>query len=202
MSKPKSLVHELWNWERRKEKIVSLRGRLGFPDEPFLKFLGLKLSLENGTIYDELRNQDFRGSEALIYCILYGYANAKVAPETHRLISFRQLKGGQAYFNTFTRRAIHPIEKTFGTKPQMLVETAKIFGGLQLKHGDFSVKIYALPLVPVIVILWAETTEFPATASVLFDASADKYLSTEELAGLAELTSQRLRHALEVVNKV
>lgn len=202
MSKPKNLVHEVWNWERHKEKIASLRGRLGFPDEPFLRFLGLNLSLEKGSIYDELKNQDFKGAEALVYCILCGYANATAVPETYKLISFRQLKGGQAYFNTFTRRAIYPIEKTFGSRPQMLVEATKIFGGIQLEHGDFSVKIYALPLVPVVIILWAETTEFPATASVLFDASANNYLSTEELAGLAELTSHRLRHALEVINKV
>jgi len=198
----KNQVHELWNWKRHREKIASLRGRLGFADEPFLKFLGLKLSLENGSIHDELRKQKFVGTEALIYCILCGYANAKIVPETHKLISFRQLKGGQAYFNAFTRRTIYPIEKTFGARPQMLVEAAKILGGIKLEYGDFSVKVYSLPLVPIIVILWAETTEFPATANVLFDASANNYLSTEELAGLAELTTHRLRHALEVFNKV
>ncbi|MHA1581366.1 MAG: hypothetical protein ACTSYM_02495 [Candidatus Baldrarchaeia archaeon] len=37
------ITRELWNWEKCKEKIRSLKGRFGFLDMPVLKFLGYTL---------------------------------------------------------------------------------------------------------------------------------------------------------------
>jgi len=53
--------------------------------------------------------------------------------------------------------------------------------------------------VPVVVVLWGASPEFPASANVLFDSSANNYLSTEQLAMLSELTTARLRLAHEIV---
>jgi hypothetical protein len=61
------------------------------------------------------------------------------------------------------------------------------------------VKIQALPLIPIVIILHSSTSEFPASANMLFDSSASNYLSTEQLAMLGELTSARLRHAHEAI---
>ena len=52
-------MRELWNWEKCKEKIRSLKGRLGFPDMPMLKFLEYTLNLEDGKIYDNLKKITF-----------------------------------------------------------------------------------------------------------------------------------------------
>jgi len=193
-------VRELWNWERCKNPIRSLRGRLGFPDADELKFLGLSLCLDDGSICDLLRNQPSTGLEVSAYFVLHGYANAKQpVPETAKLVSFNQLVGGQAYYKAFVERSIQPIAKTFGHEPALLVEAAKLLGGTRHAHGEYSTKIYSLPMVPLTIILWTETEEFPASANVLFDSNANDYLSTEELAGLGGLTFLRLKHAAEVL---
>lgn len=83
----------------------------------------------------------------------------------------------------------------------MLHQAAKILGGEKLGYGDCAVKIYSLPLVPITIVLWSETSEFPASANILFDSSADNYLSTEQIVMLSELTVTRLRHAYEIINK-
>jgi len=199
LAKPRDLVHELWNWKRCKTRIRSLRGRLGFPDADTLNFLGLSLNIEDGSIYDELQDEPFRGSEVGIYFILCGYAKAKLVLETTGLVSFKQLSGGSAYYKAFAERAIQPLASTFGSEPQMLIDASKLLGGTPETYGECSVKIYALPHVPLTIILWAETAEFSASADILFDSNANNYLTTEELAGLAGLTSVRLKQAAKVL---
>jgi len=177
-----------------------LRGRLGFSVSNSLKFLGVCVSLEDGLVFDELRSQPFPEVAPSLYCILSGYAESKLVPETSKLISFRQLSGGHAYYGAFVRRAVQPIERLFGARPEMLVEAAKLLGGSQMRLGDCSVKIYSLPLVPVYVVLWSKSPEFPASANMLFDSSVSHFLTTEEVAMLGEFSSLRLRHAYEVLN--
>jgi hypothetical protein len=79
------------------------------------------------------------------------------------------LPGGRAYYNTFRKRATQKIERVFSSKPQMLLKAAEMFDAAKLEYGDYSVKFYALPLVPIYTILWSSNLEFPASASVLFD---------------------------------
>jgi len=190
--------HEFWNWERCKTKIRSLKGRLGFKESSTLRFLGLSLSLEDGMVHDDLRNCPFPEVTPSIYCILSGYAEAEPVPEASKLVSFRQLPGGHAYHKAFLERAVLSIQRTFGSKPRMLVDAAKLLGGFEVNYRDYSVRVHSLPLVPITVVLWAESPEFPASANVFFDASVSHYLTTEQVAVLGELTSARLRHAHEV----
>lgn len=110
-----------------------------------------------------------------IYFILSGYAKAEPVPETSKLVSFRQLPGGAAYHKAFLGRVVLSIQRVFGSKPRMLVEAAKLLGGSEANYGDCSVKVYSLPLVPITVILWGESPEFPASANMLFDASISHY---------------------------
>ena len=193
--------HEFWNWERCKTKISSLKGRLGFKESSTLRFLGLSLSLEDGTVHDDLRNRPFPEVTPSIYCILFGYAEAKPVPEASKLVSFRQLLGGYAYHKAFLGRAVLSVQRVFGSKPGMLVKAAKLLGGSEVSYGDCSVRVRSLPLVPITVVLWAESPEFSASANMLFDASVSHYLTTEQVAMLSELTSARLRHANEVLDK-
>jgi hypothetical protein len=75
--------------------------------------------------------------------------------------------------------------------PADLLEAGKVLGGMPLKYGDCSIEIPTIEGIPIVYVLWAET-EFPASTTVLFDQSANSYLPTEDLAVLAELTSNRL----------
>ena len=191
----------LWTWVRCKSKVSELKGKLGFADSSFLRLLGLRVSLDEGSVFDELRNQPFVEIAPSLYCILSGYADAKPISETLKLVSFRQLPGGHAYYNAFLRRAVNPIQKVFGSKTERLVEASKLLGGSKTEYGDCSVKIYPLPLVPIAIVLWAQNREFESSVSILFDSSIRNYLSTEQVAMLSELTSARLKHANEVLDK-
>jgi hypothetical protein len=190
---------EIWTWEKCRSKLNTLRGRLGFQDAPHIRFLKISLSLDIGEILDEIENKPYPEAKPFVYCILSGYAEAKPTTETQKLISFSQLPGGTAYNTAFIRRAVQPIEHTFGKNAQRLWTAAKIFDAERLSHSDCSVKIRALPLVPIIVILHESTSEFAASANMLFDSTISNYLTTEQIAMLSQLTSVRLAHANEAI---
>lgn len=160
MANPRDRVREVWNWDRCKSRICNLRGRLGFPDENVLRFLGLRLCLDDGSIYDELRRKPLTSWDTTVYFLLYGYANANEVPETTKLISFTQLVGGLAYYKAFVERSIQPLAKTFGPMPQAFMKAAKLLGGVPQTYAEYSVKIYSLPFVPFTVMLWSGNEEF------------------------------------------
>jgi hypothetical protein len=155
--------------------------------------LGYALDLEKGGIEDQLvtnsRQTEFDAQ--ILSVLLSHYLSGKPSPITSILIKFNKLQGGYAYEKAFNIRAIQPVAKAFGKKPDDLLGAGKKLGGLPLNYGDCSIEIPTIEGIPIVYLLWAET-EFPASVTVLFDQSANSYLPTEDLAVLAELTSSRL----------
>jgi Domain of unknown function (DUF3786) len=66
-----------------------------------------------------------------------------------------------------------------------------MFGGNNLAFGDASFEIPSLKGIPLTFILWRKE-EFPASTNILYDASANDYFPTEDLAVLGELSTLRL----------
>lgn len=192
----------IWDWESCNHAIRSLRGRLGFPDANDLKFLKYRLSLEDGQLFDELKGRYFLGNTSGIYCLLSGYANSQAEPpETSELISFAQLHGGRAFQRAFAERAVRPIAKKFGSDCRMLREAASLLNGRELEYGDCSFRIQSLPRVPTFIILHEASSEFSAAANILFDSSANSFISTEEASIVGHLTATRLIAAYDKLQR-
>lgn len=198
-------MEELWNWKKCRSKIRSLKGRLGFPKGSELKFLGLRLNLEDGSVYDELADdplQEEYRSLSDIYCILSFYADAEATPEESKLVTSKQLQGGQ-YCNVAVQRAKSSIQDEFGSRSQKLVDSAKLLGGSEVDfgYGDCSVRIKSLPLVPLTIVLSEEDTEFPASVQIFFDRMISNYLPLEQVGMLSTLTAERLIQAHQCSDK-
>jgi hypothetical protein len=198
------VMKEVRNWKRCKAKIRSLKGRLGFSEEPVLKFLGLSLYLEDGSVYDHLTNCALKQERILsdIYCILFSYADAEPTPEDSKLVTSKQLRGGQ-YCNVMVQRAKSSIQKVPGSRSKLLVGGAKLLGGTKanFSYGDQSVRINSLPLVSLIIVLSEEDSEFPASAQIFFDQSIVHYLALEQIGMLSGLTAETLKQAYECLDK-
>jgi hypothetical protein len=166
------------------------------------EWLGYTLELETGKV-DDLLNPEVHHNETEVQVwttLLTHYILAKPTVGKEKLVKFKDLPGGYAYERAFLQRVVNPIAQAFGEKPQELLEAAMLLKGKQLALGDISVEIPALEGIPIVYIVWGKT-EFPATASVLFDESADNFLPTEDLAVLAELTTSRLIKAQSNLKK-
>ena len=117
--------------------------------------------------------------------ILHYLANTKPVTEEGKLISYKELPGGNIYIQPFTNRAIRPLVQQFGDNPASLIEVASEIGGEPVRHGDAAVLVRAFPRVPVTMVVWGGDDEFPASGNILFDVSAGSVLHTEDFAVLA-----------------
>ncbi|KKM12566.1 hypothetical protein SY88_03240 [Clostridiales bacterium PH28_bin88] len=133
--------------------------------------------------------------------LLHYLYHARGVPLAKRWISFRELPGGDIYIGPFTQRAITPLLRVFGSRPEAFSEAALRLGGETQSLGDISFTIPALPMVPVTLVLWAGDDEFPPTANILFDATGNEYLPTEDFAVLSGMVIREMQKFDEACNK-
>lgn len=184
----------IWNWKRVSNAIKKLKGKLGFPNSNELKFLGLKLNLLNGSIFDEYLLRDRSDIAPTIYFILYRYSLAKEKEETGDLITFRQIYGGDLYFKTYENNVLKPLEREFSDDGNALIEATKILGGTELtvENYDTAIKIYILPLIPIYLAIDLGDDEFPPLINLFYDSSIKNFFTAEETSHLSELLTIRL----------
>ena len=101
-------------------------------------------------------------------------------------IAYQEVPDGRFYLDAFQKRAKGPMLRAFGEQPQLLPRlAAALYSATPFQHGDFSVALNALPLVPVALILWEGDDEFPPEGNILFDRSISSIFSAEDIAWLA-----------------
>jgi len=116
--------------------------------------------------------------------VLHYLIAADGAPMGERWVAFRELADGRVYDSAFYKRACAPLERAFGQRLSAFVETCVARGGERLTFGDASFMFQVLPRVRVALVLYTCDDEFPARASVLFDAATRHYLPIEDVAVL------------------
>lgn len=131
--------------------------------------------------------------------ILHYLANLTATEEIGKLISYKELPGGAMYIQPFSNRSINPMVGIFGSNPDRLLQAAERVGGQANGHGDVGVTVRVFPRIPVNLVLWRADDEFPASGTILFDASAPLILPTEDyavLAGIVVFTLKRISSKL------
>ncbi len=156
-----------------------------------IKFMGSSL-----TIHFQLPEVIFESSGEITreekIILLHYIAGAGKTPLSGRLIDFRQVPSGLFYHSVFAKRVKVPLTKTFGRRPERLVELAGLLGGGCEDYADIAVRIPVLPRVPLIIGLWLGDDEFSPDANVLFDSTVSGHLSTEDITILSEQVVKRL----------
>ncbi|MDR1312116.1 MAG: DUF3786 domain-containing protein [Deltaproteobacteria bacterium] len=138
---------------------------------------------------DELSLTD----QVLVFHYLLG---AKDAALTGELAAYREIPGGAFYFDAFRRRAEIPLAQVFGSRPGILSKASEISGGeLRKGYGDEAALFRVFPHVEILVMVYHADEEFEARGQVLFDRSAGKCLSPEDIAWLGSGLVYRLMGA-------
>lgn len=109
-----------------------------------------------------------------------------------KLISFRELVGGDVYYDAFQRRATIPIKEAFGSNVEALRAAGERIHAVESGYGDISIKIDVFPKIPVTVILWKGDEEIPPSSNMLFDASIKELLPTEDVAVIGGFVASSL----------
>lgn len=133
----------------------------------------------------ELRWADGSEMEGDFKVVLLHYLQKADGRIDGQWISYRELEGGALYYSVFQGRAIIPLIKSFGERPEVLLESAEKLGGKAMKRGDASVDFPFFPFLLVNVTIWKGDDEVPSSANILFDGATRRILPAEDVAHLA-----------------
>jgi len=129
--------------------------------------------------------------------ILHYLTGATGTPKSNRLITFKELREGAAYFPTFYKRTIKLMLDSFSQEPQRLLDVAGALGGSRADFGDAAVTIPAFPQVAVTLVVWQGDDELAPEGNILFDSTIADYLPTEDITVLCQTIVLRLVRLLK-----
>ena len=130
-------------------------------------------------------------------CILAYLINAQDLPLANKFVGPEQLPSGQFFFRGQHSLPTKKLEEAFGKSPEQLYEVSKQFDTKRREFGDASIELYALPRIPLTIVIWRGDEEFDARASILFDQTAGTHLPLDALGALANLAVKALVKAPE-----
>ncbi len=107
----------------------------------------------------------------------------RIPEKSDRLVTFREYKDAAPLTSYFVNNTNKTIETAFSANISALEERCLEIGGLREDSSshDLSMKFFALPRVPVILNFNDCDDMFPASCSILYQASAENYLDMESL---------------------
>jgi hypothetical protein len=184
-----------YSWGMVRDKIRSLQDTLGFEKRDKPKFFGLVLDLET-VVYDNVLERYLTYKEAVgVYFILSQYAETEInVEESGEYISISQIVPGHCLDRPLAKKNIEVFKTLFSSNPQLLYRVAEPFNYTKIELGDATIKIYTLPGIPMILILWNGEEEIPTSIQILFDKNIVHYFS-KDIASRLEVV-MRLTRAL------
>ena len=126
------------------------------------------------------------GSECPVYdtgMLLYYLREADGTPMAEHWIGYRELPGGNFYSQAFQGYSGDRLARVYGEQPEIYIKAAQAMQGMSLTAlPGVAYAFLPLPRIRLASILYPGDDEFPARASVLFDAAASHYMTTDGLA--------------------
>ena len=159
--------------------------------------LGLPAPDEKGAIHFrafdtnwELRSGDFRLMNAetnepakpIDRILVLHYLNCDLpVPETNMFISFRDLPGGQFYWQSLRSRTVQPLVDKFQNNLDQLSKNLNRFDWKPIKYGDLGARIHVVGRLDITLIYRRADEEFPPTADILFTDNIKRVYTTEDV---------------------
>lgn len=117
--------------------------------------------------------------------LLHYLKNKFAVKPAGELISFRNLPGGQFYWEPFQSRSVRPLIGRICNNIDFLKENLNRFDWEPAPIRDFAARIHAFGNVYVTLVYHLGDEEFPPDAELLFDASIKHLFVTEDVAVIA-----------------
>jgi hypothetical protein len=153
-----------------------------------------------GISWPELRAWQLAdSSEYSIYdlgMLLYYLRQADGTPMADRWVGYRELPGGNFYSQAFQGYSGDRLARAYGENPAAYAKAAQSMAAISLPDlPGIAYAFLPLPRIRLASILYPGDDEFPARASILFDAAAGHYMTTDGLALLGAGLAGRLIQA-------
>lgn len=120
--------------------------------------------------------------------ILRYLINAKGVAPINKDITYRDVDGGNVYYNNFYGRCLLRLSKTFGKNMEKFKTIFEKLGATEINMGDAAYRFQFLNNIYVTFALWEGDDEFPATSQILFDGNIPFYFTAEDLAVVGDVS--------------
>jgi hypothetical protein len=128
--------------------------------------------------------------------LLYYLHSADGTDLADRWIGFRELPDGAFYHQAFQGYSGNRVSQHFGENQDAFHAAARQLAGLALPAlAPAAYAFTPLPRIRMALALWPGDEDFPTRASVLFDAHASHYMTTDGLALLGSGLARRMIRA-------
>jgi hypothetical protein len=132
--------------------------------------------------------------------LLYYLLTADGIDLADRWISFRELPNGAFYNQAFQGYSGKRVADHFGEDLEAFHTAVRQLGGFQLTAlAPAAYAFNPLPRIRLSIAMWPGDEDFPSRATVLFDAHADHYMTTDGLALLGSGLARRVIRASSMV---
>ena len=111
----------------------------------------------------------------LVLVILHYLMDSRLVPLAGRWIGEKDLPGGDLFFTGPHQLPTRELIGAFGRDTSLFRAAMEKLGGVEMKFGDASYRLWALPRVPVMFILWEGDEEFEPAIHIRFDASVTEH---------------------------
>lgn len=162
----------------------------------YFEYWGQRISIPWFSLEPEFVDQGTPCSTFDRAMLMYYLHTAKGVDLADQWIAFRELPGGAFYHQAFQGYSGNRVARRFGEQPEDFEHAAQKLGGLRLPTlAPFAYAFQPLPRLRLAAALWPGDEDFAARASILFDAAADQYLTTDGLALMGAGLAGRLLHS-------
>ncbi len=180
--------------QKAKEKLkdIDLTARCKLLDLPVpdknnfqLRIFGIDmcLHLSDLTLTIAKNNEPAKLSDHIL--LLHYLQNDKPIIPTQEEITFRQLPGGQFYWQPFLSRTANPLLGRIGNDPDLLKKNLDRFDWEPISMGDLGAKVHALGKLYVTLVYHKGDDEFDPAIDLLFNSCIKDIFNAEETAVLA-----------------
>jgi hypothetical protein len=110
--------------------------------------------------------------------ILHYLLEAQFAGLSGKWVSEQDIPGGNLFFRGQHAFQTGPLLKLVGQQAGLFRSAAEKLGGSRVNKGDAAYRLWALPRVPLLFILWEGDDEFPPALHIHLDATVHLQLHT------------------------
>jgi hypothetical protein len=184
-----AMLSEPGDWkERRLEELINDVASVNFShiaetigavvDNGLLKirYLGKEITLSQEGFRDDLDVMDK-------LLILTYVKKAGSGVPSGKWVAFRDLKDGMIRAEGFHGASEMPLAKMLGHAGELLINKLSALGAEKVDgfSTELSYKIYLLPNIPFLALLWPKDEDFEADCTMLIDSTATDFIDVEAL---------------------
>lgn len=124
-----------------------------------------------------------------IHSCLWYLIHAKDIPPSNKLVKPMDVKDGAMFFRGSHTLPLDNLANRYGDDKDAFLQRGKDLCAEILTYGDASLRLFPMPKIPVVFILWQKDDEFPPRADLLLESTCDVHLPIDIIWSIAMLST-------------